>query len=150
MAREEGRTDCVSIKVNPPVYCRVKNAAVMNKNRLVRRRIGQVSVLPDWISFQAQAGNPCCSALEPGLPDWAGNLVQSGNTVWCQSPPARIGARTAASLADSTRRYTNKGNKGSFSAQITSVHPAYQYPLGWIQNIMYTNEPLLSVICSRQ
>ena len=31
------------------------------------------------LDFLAQSGNTGCSVLQPVLPDWAGNLAQSGN-----------------------------------------------------------------------
>ena len=38
--------------------------------------------LPDWAGNLSQSGNPSCSVLQVGLSDWVGKLAQSGNPDW--------------------------------------------------------------------
>ena len=55
-------------------------------------RIGRetiLSVLPDWARIPAQSGNPGCSALPLGLPDWAENNIVSVARLGQNSRPIR-------------------------------------------------------------
>ena len=56
------------LKVNStiPSHCWFVAAVVARRDSVAR--------------FPAQSGNTDCSALQPMLPDWAGNLAHSGNT----------------------------------------------------------------------